>query len=80
MALEQQFLSSLQAVNQNISQLVQKTASITTLPSYTVAQANALTGVATGAQAFITNESGGAQPASFDGTNWRRYTDRAVIS
>jgi hypothetical protein len=80
MALEQQMLSQISALNQNVSQLVQKTATITTLHSYTVAQANALVGVATGAQAFITNEAGGAQPASFDGTNWRRYTDRAVIS
>ncbi len=80
MAMEQQFLSQVAALNQQLSQLVQKTASITTLPVYTVAQANALTGVATGSQAYISNEAGGAQPASFDGTNWRRYTDRAVIS
>ena len=33
-----------------------------------------------GAIAFCTNESGGAVPVFFDGTDWRRFTDRAVIS
>ena len=29
---------------------------------------------------YVTDESGGAQPATSDGTNWRRHTDRAVVS
>jgi hypothetical protein len=29
---------------------------------------------------YVTDESGGAVPAFSDGTNWRRVTDRAVIS
>lgn len=29
---------------------------------------------------FVTDESGGAVPAFSDGTNWRRVTDRAVVS
>lgn len=29
---------------------------------------------------YVSNESGGAQPAFSDGTNWRRFTDRAVVS
>lgn len=29
---------------------------------------------------YVSNESGGAVPAFSDGTNWRRMTDRAVIS
>lgn len=29
---------------------------------------------------YVSNESGGAVPAFSDGTNWRRVTDRAVIS
>lgn len=33
-----------------------------------------------GSVAFCTNESGGSVPVFFDGTNWRRMTDRAVIS
>lgn len=76
--MEQQFLSQVAALNQNISQLVQKTASITTLASYTVASAPAT--AATGAMIYVTNESGGAVPAFFDGSVWRRVTDRAVIS
>jgi len=30
--------------------------------------------------AYISDETGGAVPAFSDGTNWRRVTDRAVIS
>jgi len=33
-----------------------------------------------GAQLFITNETGGAVLAFGDGTNWRRVTDRAIVS
>jgi uncharacterized protein DUF2793 len=29
---------------------------------------------------YVTNETGGAVPAFNDGTNWRRVTDRAVVS
>jgi hypothetical protein len=29
---------------------------------------------------YVSNETGGAQPAFSDGTNWRRLTDRAVVS
>jgi hypothetical protein len=29
---------------------------------------------------YVANESGGAVPAFSDGTNWRRVTDRAIIS
>lgn len=29
---------------------------------------------------YVSNESGGAQPAFSDGTNWRRFTDRAIVS
>lgn len=29
---------------------------------------------------FVTDEAGGAVPAFSDGTNWRRVTDRAVVS
>jgi hypothetical protein len=29
---------------------------------------------------FVTDEVGGAAPAFWDGTNWRRFSDRAVVS
>lgn len=48
------------------------------LRSYTVAglpsAANA------GEMIFVSNETGGAVPAFSDGTNWRRMTDRAIVS
>jgi len=34
----------------------------------------------TGAWIYVTNDIGGAVPAFSDGTNWRRCTDRNVIS
>ena len=33
-----------------------------------------------GAMVFCTDESGGAIPAFYDGTNWRRVSDRAIVS
>jgi hypothetical protein len=33
-----------------------------------------------GTMAYIPDESGGAVMAFFDGTDWRRCTDRAVVS
>ncbi len=50
------------------------------LETYAVA---ALPGAATagaGAQVFVSDETGGAVPAFSDGTDWRRVTDRAVVS
>lgn len=34
----------------------------------------------TGGMIYVSDESGGAIPAFSDGTNWRRVTDRAVVS
>ena len=34
----------------------------------------------TGAMIYVSDESGGAVTAFSDGTNWRRTTDRAIIS
>jgi hypothetical protein len=45
----------------------------------TVAQLQAIV-ASVGSSAFCTNESGGAVPVFYDGTSWRRVTDRAVIS
>ena len=48
------------------------------LRSYTVAGLPAAT--TAGQMVFVSNETGGAVPAFSDGTNWRRVTDRAVVS
>ena len=48
------------------------------LPSFVVASLP--TTVVAGAQAFCTNETGGAVNVFYDGSNWRRCTDRAVAS
>jgi hypothetical protein len=48
--------------------------------SHTVSQLQVGIGQAGGAIAYCTDESGGAVPVFFDGTNWRRMTDRAIIS
>ena len=49
------------------------------LPAYTVATLPPA--VAGGAMIFVTNEAGGSVPAFDDGAgNWRRVTDRAIVS
>lgn len=48
-------------------------------PSYTVAGVPAAASY-TGGMIYVSNEVGGATPAFSDGTNWRRVTDRAIIS
>ena len=48
--------------------------------SYTVAEANALSGLQAGDMIFVSNETGGATMAFYDGSDWRRIQDRAVIS
>lgn len=49
------------------------------LPTYTVAT---LPSASTNARGliYVSNETGGAVPAFSDGTNWRRVTDRAIVS
>lgn len=48
------------------------------LPSYTVLT---LPDVPTNpGMIFVSDETGGAVPAFSDGTNWRRCTDRAIVS
>lgn len=48
--------------------------------SYTVAEATALTYLNPGDMIFVSNETGGATMAFYDGTNWRRIQDRQIIS
>lgn len=50
------------------------------LASFTVATVPSAVSYGAGTLIFVSNESGGAQPAASDGTNWRRFTDRAIIS
>jgi hypothetical protein len=47
------------------------------LPSYAKA---ALPTPSIGGMIYVTDDAGGPVPAFGDGTNWRRVTDRAVIS
>jgi hypothetical protein len=49
-----------------------------TLDVYTVATLP--TNISTGKLVFVSNETGGAVVAFYDGTNWRRVTDRAIVS
>lgn len=48
------------------------------LPSYTTGTLPSAS--IAGSMIFVTNESGGAVPAFADGTNWRRVTDRAIVT
>lgn len=48
--------------------------------SYTVAGLPSSSSRGAGALVFVTNESGGPVLAFSDGTNWRRVTDRAIVS
>lgn len=55
-----------------------------TLNTLTVLASYVKTALPSPAQAgtliYVTNEIGGAVPAFADGTNWRRVTDRAIVS
>jgi len=50
------------------------------LKAYTVATAPSASASGAGAAIYVSDESGGAVIAFSDATNWRRVTDRAVIS
>lgn len=49
------------------------------LPNYTVATLPDAT-VKAGGMIFVSDETGGAVTAFTDGVNWRRTTDRAIVS
>lgn len=49
------------------------------LKTYTVAELPAASNF-TANIIYVSDESGGAVPAFSDGTNWRRVTDRAIVS
>ena len=48
------------------------------LPTYTVATLPTVPDEP--GMIFVSDETGGAVPAFSDGTNWRRCTDRAIVS
>ena len=48
--------------------------------SYTVGTVPSASALGAGASIYVSNETGGAVIAFSDGTNWRRVTDRTVIS
>jgi hypothetical protein len=50
------------------------------LPSKTVAELGNLSAVPAGQFVYCSDESGGSIPAFSDGTNWRRVTDRAIVT
>jgi hypothetical protein len=50
------------------------------LPSFTVSELGNTVATPAGQMVFCVNDAGGAIPAFSDGTDWRRVTDRAVIS
>lgn len=49
------------------------------LPNYTVSTLPTAS-LWEGGLIYVSDETGGAQPAVSDGSNWRRLTDRAVVS
>jgi hypothetical protein len=50
------------------------------VPNTTVAGLPSAANAGAGAIIYVSNETGGATLAFSDGTNWRRVTDRAVVS
>jgi hypothetical protein len=48
--------------------------------SYTVATVPSASTAGAGAMIYVSDEVGGGVPAFSDGTNWRRVTDRAIVS
>lgn len=50
------------------------------LPAFAVATLPNAATYGAGAQIYVSDDVGGAVPAFSDGTNWRRVTDRAVIT
>lgn len=64
---------------QNISVAVNEVFAGPKLPIYTVATVPSAVGNR-GMIIYISDEVGGEIPAFSDNTNWRRFTDRAIIS
>lgn len=71
---DDELTDALQKIDQKIGIGISK------LRSYTVAGVPSASTEGAGTLIYVTNESGGAIPAFSDGTNWRRVTDRAIIT
>ena len=54
-----------------LAPLLLKSYTVATLPTASLWEAAII---------YVSDEAGGAQPAFSDGTNWRRFTDRLVVS
>ena len=73
-ALQNFFDDIVQKLNQNVF------GTSVQLTSYTVATLPEVPDVLFPGLIYVSDETGGAVPAFSDGTDWRRVTDRAVIS
>ena len=73
-------ITSTATVTRDYGQVVTDTREPVPHDSYTVSEANALTGLQSGDMIFVSDETGGATMAFYDGSDWRRIQDRAVIS
>jgi len=51
-----------------------------TLDTYTVANLPAVPDVTAPGLIFVSDETGGSIPAFSDGSNWRRVSDRSIVS
>ena len=87
MASDNELVNVGRSLNQQISQLVSVFGDAfpvgganAKLKSYTVAGVPSASATGAGTMIYVTDETGGAVPAFSDGTDWRRVTDRAVIS
>jgi len=60
--------------------VIDKNSGAVRIASFTVASAPSAPAVGAGTLIFVSDEAGGAVLAFSDGTDWRRCTDRAVIS
>ncbi len=52
----------------------------TTVPLNSYPKASMPSAAPAGQLIYVTDETGGAVPAFSDGVNWRRVTDRAIVS
>lgn len=87
MASNDELVNVGRSLNQQISQLVSVFGDAfpvgganAKLKSYTVAGVPSASATGAGTMIYVTDETGGAVPAFSDGSDWRRVTDRNVIS
>ncbi len=76
---ENQANQALQAFFDDLEEAVNRTTSVNPLAAFAKANLPSAS-LNEGGMIYVTDEAGGAVPAFSDGTNWRRVTDRAVVS